>query len=194
MDNELLESRNTAYTPVGDTLVREPVSIVTIEEYSFWDHIQSYKSETSPLLEIRLVKINSLNMRLARLSVLFNKQYIYYIYQTQYEKSAFIFVIALHNNKRLDFKQKFMMKKNKKYKLFWNGSKSYVVRKQKDFKWLANTLRMDYPGLKMPPLVGKSSRTLKVNSDNRGFHKSKLKPICSKGLISWKAKAGNVGN
>ena len=87
-----------------------------------------------------------------------------------------------------------MMKKNKKYKLFWNGSKSYVVRKQKDFKWLVNTLKMDYPGLKMPPLVGKSSRTLKVHSNNPGFHKHKPQPKSVKRLILLKEKAVNFGN
>lgn len=67
-------------------------------------------------------------------------------------------------NLRLDFKQKFHLKKNKKYKLFWNGSQSYVVRKQKDFKWLLKTLKMDYPGLKFPVLNCKNCKSLKVDS------------------------------
>lgn len=69
-----------------------------------------------------------------------------------------------HKNKysRLDFKQKFLLNSNKKFKIIWNGSNGFVIRKQKDFKWLKNALKMDFPGLKMPELSCKTIKSLKV--------------------------------
>ena len=55
-----------------------------------------------------------------------------------------------------------MLNSNKKFKVIWNGSNGFVIRRQKDFKWLRDILKMDFPGLKMPDLSCKSIKSMKV--------------------------------
>jgi hypothetical protein len=75
----------------------------------------------------------------------------------------------------MGFKNKLNLSRNKKYKIIWNGSNGYVIRKQKDFKWLLEILKMDFPGLKMPDLKTKDAKTLKVFWVIEGIH-HKLDP------------------